>query len=134
MLEKENKREEELSMKTFSLFFCFAALCFAGCTMTDVVQVEPSGKIQIPDRPYKRLGKVHGESWGIGFVYSAFLAGSMEKAKDVAEKEASRRGADAIINAECYSETHMPVLMLLGWKENHFSGDAIIYAEQKGGK
>ena len=113
-------------MKKSVLFFALAAL-LSGCTMTNVTRLEPAGKFQIPDRPYERIGKIQAESWGICLVYVAPLAGSMESAKKEAENMAAQRGADAIINAECYSETHMPLLMLFGWKENHVSGDAIKY-------
>jgi hypothetical protein len=105
------------------------AVFMSGCTVTDVVRLEPACKVQIPGQPYERLGKVHAESWGVCLAYVAPLAGSMERARGAAERMAARRGADAVINAECYSETHMPVLMLLGWKENHFSGDAVKYVK-----
>ena len=121
-------------MKTLCSFFCLTICLLTGCTMTDVVQVGASDNIHIPDRPYHCLGKVHAESWGIGFVYSAFLAGSAQNAKLAAEREARERGADAIINAACYAETHMPILMLIGWKEYHFSGDAIKYVAEGGVK
>ena len=113
-------------MKT-AVLPCLLMKLLTGCTMTDVVRLEPNGKYQIPDRPYERLGKISAESWGICCVYALPLAGSMESAKRKAETVAAKHGADAIINAECYSETHMPVLMLFGWKENHVSGDAIKY-------
>ncbi len=121
-------------MKNLCLFFCLTACLLSGCTMTDVVQINTSDNIHIPDRPYQNLGKVHAESWGIGFVYSAFLAGSPQQAKAAAEREARKRGADAIINPACYAETHMPLLMLIGWKEYHFSGDAIKYVAEGGTK
>lgn len=116
-------------MRKSSWLLFVAVACVSGCTISDVVRVGPSSKVQIPDRPYERLGKVHSESWGICLAYVAPLAGSMENARNAAERMAAKRGADAIINAECYSETHMPVLLLLGWKENHFSGDAIKYTK-----
>lgn len=114
--------------KVLFLFVLGLSLC-SGCVLTDVTRVTPADKIDIPDKPYVRLGKVQAESWGICLVYALPLAGSMESAKRSALRLASRQGADAVINAECYSETHMPLLMLFGWKENHFSGDAVKYTK-----
>jgi uncharacterized protein YbjQ (UPF0145 family) len=89
------------------------------------------------DRPFEELGLVHAESWGLT-IYWKMSGASLQHAAGVAlVAEATRRGADAVIDVETRVENHyslllpVPLPVMFGWEECHATGTAIRFTDKE---
>jgi uncharacterized protein YbjQ (UPF0145 family) len=89
---------------------------------------------KLVERPFEELGLVHAEVWGATFYWTQSSA-DLQKAVGVAlMAEASRHGADAVVDIDVRVENHYSgviSLFIFGWEECHATGTAIRYTDGK---
>ena len=110
-----------------------ASIASGGCTLKHWAATPPDFLVTADsiDRPYEALGMVHAEAWTAAYLYhySIYPSLDLEDAQDYLLEEARSKGADAVVNAEVYVETHM-FGFVIGYIEYHMSGMAIRYKKR----
>ena len=87
---------------------------------------------ELIERPFEEVGLVHAEVWGPS-LYWTYTTADLQRAAGVALKtEATRRGADAVVDIEVSVESHYSgilSILIFGWEECHATGTAIKYTD-----
>jgi hypothetical protein len=124
-------------MRVFAAAILVLSLA-AGCYLPHHARVGGSmiSHRRLIDRPFEELGLVHAESWGMT-IYWKISGASLQHAAAVAlVAEATKRGADAVVDVETRVENHyslllpVPLPVMFGWEECHATGTAIRFTDK----